>query len=327
MVSSTSSFTRMRVSPVAKGGQTGQRIRGDRVRVQVAAIEARMEAELKSERSRWASLRSRSNSDQSTSPSTSPTYLSFASLGIKPPVTLEDKEQEPESEQDETASTSSITSSDSLLTATSASTARSSRFSLKIDSLPSFSTLASFFSPPSSPTTKVPFEPVPTSTPASRPLPQLLTSVLSSSRIPSNAVSRPDTYVDQAREFDTYNSLELLHAIWDEAHPWQLTGWDGEEVVIHVPRASPVYRLKKTIRRRYFLGGLFYRSYPFAPHRNNRDPVTPCPSLGLLRLRAMRVNYRRLRQLRREYPDVVKKAVVNGVLVEWAFDGQLKEDD
>ncbi|BGP17109.1 hypothetical protein JCM10213_003888 [Rhodosporidiobolus nylandii] len=327
MVSSTSSFTRLRVSPVARGGETGQRMRGDRVKAQVAAIEARMEAELESERSRRALLRSRSNNDQPASSSTSPTYLSFASLGIKPPVTVEENQTEAESEQVETASTSSITSSDSLLTSTSASTAPSSRFSLKISSLPSFSTLASIFSPPSSPTTEAPVEPVPTPTSTSRPLPPLLASVLSSSRIPSTAVSRPDTYVDQAREFGTYDSLELLHAIWDEAHPWQLTGWDGEEVVIHVARASPVYRLKKTIRRRYFLGGLFYRSYPFVLHRNNRDPVTPCPSLGLLRLRAMRVNYRRLRELRRAYPDVVKKAVVNGELVEWAFDGQLDADD
>ncbi|BGP17128.1 hypothetical protein JCM10213_005250 [Rhodosporidiobolus nylandii] len=330
MVSSTPSFTRLRVSPVDKGRAIGQRIRGNCVKAQVAVIKVRMDAELKSERSRRTLLRLRSDSDQSTSPSTSPTYLSFASLGIKPPVTREEKQTEAESEQVETASTSSNPSTDSILTTTSASTAQSSLFSLNLGSLPSFSTLAtlaSFFSPPSSPTTEAPVEPVSTSTSTSRPVPPLLASVLSSSRIPSTAVSCPATYVDQAREFDVYDSLELLHAIWDEAHPWQLTGWDGEEVVIHVPRALAVYRLKKTIRRKYFLGGRFYRSYPVNLYCNNHVPVTPCPSLGLLRLRAMRVNYQRLRDLRRAYPGAVKKAVVNGELVEWAFDGQLDEDD
>ncbi|BGP17144.1 hypothetical protein JCM10213v2_005156 [Rhodosporidiobolus nylandii] len=172
-------------------------------------------------------------------------------------------------------------------TSTSALTAQSSRFSLSLGPLPSFSTLAT---------------------------PRIL--LLSSSRLPSTAVSRSATYVKQARETNIHNSLEFLHIIWDEAHPWQLTSWDGKEVVVHVPRASRVYRLMKTIRRKYFLGGLFDRSYRVNLYCNNHVPVTPCP-----------VNYKRLRELQRAYSGAVRKAVANGELVKWAFDGQLEEDD
>ncbi|GAA5949450.1 hypothetical protein JCM10213_005232 [Rhodosporidiobolus nylandii] len=169
-------------------------------------------------------------------------------------------------------------------TSTSALTAQSSRFSLSLGPLPSFSTLA---------------------TPRILRFPALFSyrqgaspALLSSSRLPSTAVSRSATYVKQARETNIHNSLEFLHIIWDEAHPWQLTSWDGKEVVVHVPRASRVYRLMKTIRRKYFLGGLFDRSYRVNLYCNNHVPVTPCP-----------------------------KAVANGELVKWAFDGQLEEDD
>ncbi|GAA5911880.1 hypothetical protein JCM6882_005228 [Rhodosporidiobolus microsporus] len=122
---------------------------------------------------------------------------------------------------------------------------------------------------------------------------------------------------------DNYNATYLLHVIWGEVHPWQLTldpatftfiPSSGYHLV-HVPRAHPRFRLKKTIRRVPVpvCGGLVTRSVPFSSDGKPNQRLTAIPPLKeLCRPERLRPSeYEWLVKLCKEVPQAYEGPVVD----------------
>ncbi|GAA5911863.1 hypothetical protein JCM6882_005221 [Rhodosporidiobolus microsporus] len=289
------------------------------------------------------STSSRSSHTRSTRSSPSPTpslssspassYVSLVTLGIRGPKGWRKSTEDISLAASEAVETASIVSSSTTSTlaesveATPAvptsSTAPTSFFASLSSSKVgrTLRSVASFFkdsTPVTKPTTSISVHKTGSSILASSRA-EIVPPSTTAPQLNLDCAASSDLYPDFV--LDDYDSLDLLHIIWGEIHPWQLTldpaafsptplrGYH----LVHVPRAHPRFRLKDTIRRVPVCGGLFTRAAPFSSDGKPNERLTAVPSLRELcrpeRLKPSEYGW--LFELCKEVPQAYEGAVVD----------------